>query len=75
MRVRQLMAGRLWEMSVRGSLILPQHDICHLHTQLMPFPKPRIARCQRYVSSNQLAPDSCEILNQVALSYSWNCAA
>ena len=70
MRVRQPMAGRLWEMSVRGSLILPQHNICHLRTRLRPFPKPRIARCQRYVISIQLAPDSCKILHQVALSFS-----
>ena len=75
MQVRQPMAGRLWEMSVRGSLILPQHNICHLRTQLMPFPKPHIARCQRYVISNQLALDSCERLNQVALSFSTSCAA
>ena len=75
MHVRQPMAGRSWEMSVRGSLILPQHNICHLRTQLMPFQKPHIARCQKYVISNQLAPESCEILNQLALSFSRCCAA
>lgn len=75
MQVRQPMAGRSWEMSVRGSQILPQHNICHLRTQLTPFPKPHIARCQRYFISNQLAPDSCDILNHVALSFSRCCAA